>query len=178
MTFSERLQQVIDELDGGNVSAFSRSCGVSNSTISAYLDGTNIPKIDKVAIIAEKKQISLDWLVLGRGQMRIVDLQDREQQTGYAVNDPLAMLEDHLPNDPGPHALDKRVTEDNTNKFMRMSESSRKVDRALHLLGWKSPRIIEDLFITLTFIYNIEDAHIAESLSTIRSVCEDYRRSN
>lgn len=69
MTFIERLQHVIDELDEGNVSAFSRSCGLSNSTIAGYLDGTSIPKIDKVARIAEVKGISLDWLIAGRGEM-------------------------------------------------------------------------------------------------------------
>ena len=62
--FQQRLQQIITQ-SGMNRSAFATSISVDRSTLSQLLSPENVrlPRADTVASIAEKYQISIDWLL-------------------------------------------------------------------------------------------------------------------
>ena len=62
--FQQRLQQVITQ-SGLNRSSFANSISVDRSTLSQLLSPENVrlPRADTVASIAEKHQISIDWLL-------------------------------------------------------------------------------------------------------------------
>lgn len=62
--FQQRLQQVITQ-SGMNRSSFATSIAVDRSTLSQLLspDNLRLPRADTVASIAEKHQISIDWLL-------------------------------------------------------------------------------------------------------------------
>jgi len=62
--FQQRLQQVITQ-SGMNRSSFASSISVDRSTLSQLLSPENVrlPRADTVASIAEKHQISIDWLL-------------------------------------------------------------------------------------------------------------------
>jgi transcriptional regulator with XRE-family HTH domain len=62
--FQQRLQQVITQ-SGMNRSSFATSIAVDRSTLSQLLSPENVrlPRADTVASIAEKHQISIDWLL-------------------------------------------------------------------------------------------------------------------
>jgi len=62
--FQQRLQQVITQ-SGMNRSSFATSISVDRSTLSQLLSPENVrlPRADTVASIAEKHQISIDWLL-------------------------------------------------------------------------------------------------------------------
>lgn len=62
--FQQRLQQVITQ-SGLNRSSFATSISVDRSTLSQLLSPQNVrlPRADTVASIAEKHQISIDWLL-------------------------------------------------------------------------------------------------------------------
>lgn len=62
--FQQRLQQVITQ-SGLNRSSFASSISVDRSTLSQLLSPENVrlPRADTVASIAEKHQISIDWLL-------------------------------------------------------------------------------------------------------------------
>lgn len=62
--FQQRLQQVITQ-SGLNRSSFASSISVDRSTLSQLLSPENVrlPRADTVASIAEKHQVSIDWLL-------------------------------------------------------------------------------------------------------------------
>ena len=62
--FQQRLQQVIAQ-SGLNRSSFAKSISVDRSTLSQLLSPENVrlPRADTVASIAEKYQVSIDWLL-------------------------------------------------------------------------------------------------------------------
>ena len=64
--FAERLKQLIGEAP---VTTFSRKVEIGNSMVQKYLAGAT-PGIDKAAQIAEKADVSLEWLITGKGSMQ------------------------------------------------------------------------------------------------------------
>jgi transcriptional regulator with XRE-family HTH domain len=62
--FQQRLQQVITQ-SGLNRSSFATSISVDRSTLSQLLSPENVrlPRADTIASIAEKHQVSIDWLL-------------------------------------------------------------------------------------------------------------------
>jgi len=64
--FLERLSKVVAER--GGAAAVSRLSGISESTLSNYLSGTE-PRFTRIAAIASACQVSLDWLATGRGTL-------------------------------------------------------------------------------------------------------------
>ena len=67
--FGRRLKQLIDKL-GLSQTAFSREINVPQPSISAYLNGRNLPKIDFfIALKSRFPEVNLDWLIYGRGSM-------------------------------------------------------------------------------------------------------------
>lgn len=64
--FSDRLAVAIS---GESVHAFSKRAGIPDSTVRAYLSGS-MPGLDKLIVLAEAANVTLDWLVAERGPMR------------------------------------------------------------------------------------------------------------
>lgn len=62
MPFRARLKALIQELDGGNVSAFARRCGVEDASVRQWLKGPSKPSLDKALAVAQACGVSLDWL--------------------------------------------------------------------------------------------------------------------
>ena len=62
--FRERIRQVIQQ-SNLNHSQFSRSIGIDRSTLSQLLSPSHLrlPRADTIAAIAEKYQVSIDWLL-------------------------------------------------------------------------------------------------------------------
>ena len=73
MDFPERLRALVDEITGGNQSAFARICGLKEGSIRQYLTGTR-PRLDHLVAISKGTNRSLDWLVYGEGPAPISDL--------------------------------------------------------------------------------------------------------
>lgn len=68
-TFSERL---LDAIGDESVHAFAQRSGVVDSTLRRYLAGS-MPGVDKLLVLAEAANVTLDWLAAGRGPMRAVE---------------------------------------------------------------------------------------------------------
>lgn len=64
LEFKDRLQLMIGKEP---VSAFARRIGLQEATVRNWVSGKTMPPIDKAAIIADSLGISMDWLVMGRG---------------------------------------------------------------------------------------------------------------
>lgn len=62
-----------EAMEGETPFAFSKRTGISDTAIRQYLNG-GTPGIDKAEIIAKATNVSLDWLILGRGDKRPIPL--------------------------------------------------------------------------------------------------------
>jgi transcriptional regulator with XRE-family HTH domain len=69
LDFIDRLKTLIEEFP--SLSAFARSCGIAESTIRKWRDGDSEPDRDKLVALAEAANVSLEWLVAGKGEMRL-----------------------------------------------------------------------------------------------------------
>jgi transcriptional regulator with XRE-family HTH domain len=63
-SFTDRLKQAIEP---HSLYRFSLLCGISQSNMSRYVKGKNLPGFDVLATIANVTGVSLDWLILGIG---------------------------------------------------------------------------------------------------------------
>lgn len=80
-TVSERLQSVIGSR---SKSEFARLCGVPESSVRQWVDGTSLPSAEKLMAIAGATGISIDWLLLGKGSKKTID-QDADNGGSAAV---------------------------------------------------------------------------------------------
>lgn len=64
-----RIQQLVDEFSEGNVSKFAILAETSEANIRNYIAGTQ-PKFKTLETIASKIEISCEWLLLGKGEMK------------------------------------------------------------------------------------------------------------
>lgn len=67
MSFSERL---IEAFDGATMAEISRRLSVPHSTIRNYVQHDRLPAADVLITIANNTNVSIDWLLTGRGQKR------------------------------------------------------------------------------------------------------------
>lgn len=58
---------------------FARQCGVPESSVRQWVDGTSLPSAEKLIAIANATGVSIDWLLLGKGQQKTID---RKQGSG------------------------------------------------------------------------------------------------
>lgn len=65
--FASRLQELISGSGAPSLHAYALKSGVPDTALRKYLAGTSRPSLESLAAIAEFSQVSLDWLVLGRG---------------------------------------------------------------------------------------------------------------
>ncbi|WP_031485664.1 helix-turn-helix domain-containing protein [Maridesulfovibrio frigidus] len=66
--FPERLQQIIDSKEW-NKGEFAKVGDVTGKSMSTYVGGTALPKAKTLANWGTFADISIDWLLLGRGEM-------------------------------------------------------------------------------------------------------------
>ncbi|MGL6025949.1 MAG: LexA family transcriptional regulator [Vibrio sp.] len=66
-TFSERLLNV---LGGKSGRAFAKETGISYSTLHNYLSGVSSPTLENLITLAEKANVSIEWLATGK--LRVV----------------------------------------------------------------------------------------------------------
>lgn len=83
MTIAERIAQLVD---GGNVTAFAKKCGIPYSSMTGYLGGA-VPSADRAAMIAQACGVDLTWLITGNGEMRPESLGLGEDRARYRVDD-------------------------------------------------------------------------------------------
>ena len=62
--FSERLSTVLGDMSGR---AFSKETGISYSTIHNYLSGVSSPTLENLVTLADKANVSIEWLATGKG---------------------------------------------------------------------------------------------------------------
>lgn len=65
MTFAARLARLLEERSNGNQAAFARLCEVEEASIRQWLKGPSMPSLKKLVQVAQRCEVSLDWLVMG-----------------------------------------------------------------------------------------------------------------
>lgn len=66
----ERLRRVVQARFGGTQAEFYAQCGFARNTAQGWFrTSPRMPDTTSLAIVADKSGVSLDWLVLGRGEM-------------------------------------------------------------------------------------------------------------
>lgn len=68
--FKERLQMAMNGLSGN---AFAKQVGMSEAVIRDYLAGRTYPSLNRAAIIADKCNVPLEWLITGKGSSTLFD---------------------------------------------------------------------------------------------------------
>lgn len=69
-TVAERLAEIIGDR---SKSEFARRCGVPESSVRQWVDGTSLPSAEKLIAIAGATGVSIDWLLLGKGSQKTID---------------------------------------------------------------------------------------------------------
>ncbi|MWP62769.1 LexA family transcriptional regulator [Gilliamella sp. Pas-s25] len=67
--FRDRLNLV---LEGASGNAFAKKVGMSEAVIRDYLSGKTYPALNRLAIIAQKCDVPIEWLVTGKGECRLL----------------------------------------------------------------------------------------------------------
>lgn len=60
--FKDRLREAMGKESGNSLA---KRCGMSEAVIRAYLSGKTYPSLDRLAILAEKCDVSIEWLANG-----------------------------------------------------------------------------------------------------------------
>ncbi|HIE3655296.1 TPA: helix-turn-helix domain-containing protein [Yersinia enterocolitica] len=60
--FKDRLREAMGAESGNSLA---KRCGMSEAVIRAYLSGKTYPSLDRLAILAEKCEVSIEWLANG-----------------------------------------------------------------------------------------------------------------
>jgi hypothetical protein len=73
---SERLNEIADDLklppkQHGRQTAVAKRWGVSQAAARKWLEGESIPEMHKVIAISRDAQVSIEWLLTGRGSKRV-----------------------------------------------------------------------------------------------------------
>ncbi len=76
--FPERLQEIINT-GRWNKSEFAKVGEVTGKSMSTYFAGTALPKAKTLANWGAFADISLDWLLLGRGEMFYSQIRTQEE---------------------------------------------------------------------------------------------------
>lgn len=62
MNFAKKLKSAM-EIKGFSNSRLAKEIGTNESTVSRYLSGTMIPKIDLLKKICDVLEVSADWMI-------------------------------------------------------------------------------------------------------------------
>lgn len=74
-TFKDRLQS---SMQGLSVSAFAKKCDMSETVIRDYLSGKTYPSLTRLEVIAEKCNVSFNWLATGY-KLEVIDTEDDDE---------------------------------------------------------------------------------------------------
>lgn len=86
MSFSERLQELANALKLED-QELAQAGGLTKSTFSSYKTGKALPRFETLRLWSERLNVSLDWLMLGEGEM----FRSSEQAAPATVSsDPIA----------------------------------------------------------------------------------------
>lgn len=69
INFKNRLTLVLEGLSGN---AFAKKIGMSEAVIRDYLSGKTYPSLNRLAIIAQKCDVPVEWLATGKGECRLI----------------------------------------------------------------------------------------------------------
>ncbi|WP_085247823.1 LexA family transcriptional regulator [Gilliamella mensalis] len=69
INFRNRLNLVLEGISGN---AFAKKVGMSEAVIRDYLSGKTYPALNRLAIIAQKCDVPIEWLVTGKGECRLL----------------------------------------------------------------------------------------------------------
>lgn len=91
---SERLNEIADDLklppkQHGRQTAVAKKWGVSQAAARKWLEGESIPEMHKVIAISRDAQVSIEWLLTGRGSKRISP--PTPEGTAASAREPLAL---------------------------------------------------------------------------------------
>ncbi len=67
--FKNRLTIVLEGLSGN---AFAKKVGMSEAVIRDYLSGKTYPSLNRLATIAQKCEVPIEWLATGKGECRLL----------------------------------------------------------------------------------------------------------
>lgn len=87
INFKNRLAIVLEGMSGN---AFAKKVGMSEAVIRDYLSGKTYPSLNRLAIIALKCDIPIEWLVTGKGECRLLPeskVRDVIQIPFYCLNE-------------------------------------------------------------------------------------------
>ncbi|OCG15714.1 hypothetical protein A9G28_01910 [Gilliamella sp. Fer1-1] len=80
-TFKDRL---LSSMQGLSVSAFAKKCDMSETVIRDYLSGKTYPSLTRLEVIAEKCNVSFNWLATGH-KLEFVDSKNSDEDI-YSEN--------------------------------------------------------------------------------------------
>ena len=69
INFKNRLTLLLEGLSGN---AFAKKVGMSEAVIRDYLSGKTYPSLNRLAIIAQKCDVPIEWLATGKGECRLL----------------------------------------------------------------------------------------------------------
>ncbi|OCG22955.1 MULTISPECIES: LexA family transcriptional regulator [unclassified Gilliamella] len=69
INFRNRLNLVLEGISGN---AFAKKVGMSEAVIRDYLSGKTYPALNRLAIIAQKCDVPIEWLATGKGECRLL----------------------------------------------------------------------------------------------------------
>lgn len=69
INFRNRLNLLLEGISGN---AFAKKVGMSEAVIRDYLSGKTYPALNRLAIIAQKCDVPIEWLVTGKGECRLL----------------------------------------------------------------------------------------------------------
>ena len=81
-TFKDRLHT---SMQGLSVSAFAKKCDMSETVIRDYLSGKTYPSLTRLEVIAEKCNVSFNWLATGY-KLEVLDPKDNDNNDVYNEN--------------------------------------------------------------------------------------------
>ncbi|OCG36551.1 LexA family transcriptional regulator [Gilliamella sp. Gris1-4] len=87
INFRNRLGMLLEGVSGN---AFAKKVGMSEAVIRDYLSGKTYPSLNRLAIIAQKCDVPIEWLVTGKGDCRLLS----ESEVQGTLNVPFYHLND------------------------------------------------------------------------------------
>ena len=79
--FRIRLKQLVGE---ESIRSFSRKSGVSEGTIRSYMEGRNMPTLEKIILLADAGGKSVEWLTTGK-EVAVTTLQTTTLKTAQLI---------------------------------------------------------------------------------------------
>lgn len=93
-SLADRIRQCANAVGSGD--ELSRQTGIPRRTLENYVSGKTEPSASKLAAIAEAADVSLNWLVAGKGEMRPADPSAAPMSAGLLDRELLGRVTDAI----------------------------------------------------------------------------------